>query len=361
MKPERKPRMRQLAIALLEAFLTIGFAWFGFVRHGDGTSDIQRSSSQARNDAPESRITQTTATIISQSAADPISMRRERQPIPSDEDSSQVNAPAPSLRDTAVDAELRFDEQGHLLPDIGLRHYFDYFLSTIGELDLAGIHAALLADLEQRLDPDQAAQARLLFERYLEYLGALDHLAPAATPGERFEQLFQLRRHTLGEDLADGFFAQEERYTRAVLEEQAILADPTLSLAERQQALARTHADLPETLRATREQTIAHHIALEQQQQFERQALDAEQRHHERAALFGEEAAQRLADLEQSRAQWQSRIGDYRQQREQILVHTTDPEQRQTQLRQLRESLFDAPEQRRIEALEALGFPGDSP
>lgn len=268
-------------------------------------------------------------------------------------DPSLTPAIAPSLRGSEVDAEFHFDQNGQLVNDLALRHYFDYFLSTIGELSLEEIRQALAEDLFQRLEPAQADQAIRVLERYLEYLAAAQELSTGGDVAARFAQLVDLRRRVLGDDLADGFFAQEETYTRTVLREQEIIQNNQLSLEQRQQELEQLHRDLPPELRQSREEAIAHHLVLEQQQQFEQLQLDPAQRHAERAALFGEEAAQRLAQLDQQRQQWQQRLDTYQQQRNALLAQGESEEQ----IAALRQQLFDEAEQRRVLALEEVGFP----
>lgn len=316
-------------------------------------STTQDNSSSIGQNTPSTLGTATTQNSAQQSGL------TQHQSTTSPDIQPEVDTIAASLADTQVDANLQFDDNGQLIADINLKRYFDYFLSTIGELSLAEIRDALEHDLLLRLEPAQSSRAINIFERYLEYLTAVDSLSPSHSLADQFEQLVQLRRHTLGDELADSFFGSEETYTRTVLAERAILEDATLNTTQQQEALKELHDDLPDELRTAREQAVAHHLALEQQQQYESLNISAEQRYQERAALYGEEAAERLALLDQEQQVWQQRLQDYQQQRQQIISQYQDQAQQQEALTVLRQSLFSAQEQRRVESLEAIGFPTD--
>lgn len=264
---------------------------------------------------------------------------------------------APSLLNTDIDANLSFDDNGQLISDINLRRYFDYFLSSIGELSIEQIRAAIGADALARLSPADAARVQAILARYLDYLSASDQLTPSADLTGRLDQLQALRREILGDELAKAFFGEEEQYTTTVLAEQSILQDSSLSPSERQQALEQIHQELPQAQRQSRENAVAHHLAIEQQRQFEQLQASTQQRFEERSALYGEEAANRLAELDFQRQQWQQRVEQYRQQRQQVLARNLSSGEQNAALNELRQSLFDESEQRRVESLESDGFP----
>ena len=76
----------------------------------------------------------------------------------------------------------------------------------------------------------------------------------------------------------------------------------------------------------------------------------------EREALWGKEAAQRLAELDASRARWDARIDAYLSARSRIDAdRTLSAAARAQAVATLRAQHFDAIEQRRIASLEAVG------
>jgi lipase chaperone LimK len=74
-----------------------------------------------------------------------------------------------------------------------------------------------------------------------------------------------------------------------------------------------------------------------------------------RAERFGEEAAERLADLDRRRADWNVRVEDFRAERSRILADASLSEQeRRTAVARLLAERFDEAERTRIEALDRI-------
>ncbi len=252
------------------------------------------------------------------------------------------NAAAPSLRGTELDGALRMDAQGRLLQDRELRRLFDHLLAGLGELSLDALRARLRAHAMGVGGEALAAQAMAAFEQYLDYLRREAELAlPHGTDlVDRLEALMALRRDVFGDELADALFGEDERY-----------ALDALARLDGGEGLA----DAPETERwqAERGEATEHLLALEQTEQFDQLDLSPEHRFEERAALYGEDAAARLAALDGERAQWQQRLDEWHALRDAILNNAAlDAAARERELQALRERLFDEAEQRRVQALE---------
>lgn len=264
-----------------------------------------------------------------------------------------------SLRGVEPDGELSFDAAGRLRVDAGLRRMFDHFLSLTGEFAESEI-TALLLDHVRRLGGDDAvAQVAETFERYLALRSELAATSLSRDLAERLAQLQTARRRWFGAEAA-AMFGEEEAQIAYTLSRQALLQDANLADAERVAGLARIEAQRPASVRETERSATAAVLAEEQTRQFEQLGLDAAARDAERRALWGPEAAQRLAALDAERAAWQRRVADYATARDQLLG---DPRlaaaARDRALAALRAARFDAQEQRRIEALDAIGaLPG---
>lgn len=251
---------------------------------------------------------------------------------------------APSLQGAALDGRLRQDETGRLVEDRELRRLFDHLLAGQGEVGLAALRERLRAHALEVGGEALARQALDAFERYLDYLRSEAELDPAgiADLGRRLDALAALRRRLLGEDLAEAFFGEEERYARDALARMA--GDEGL-------------VDAPEAerWRAERSAATEHQRALEQTEQFEHLDLPPAQRHAERAALYGEAAADRLAALDAERAAWQQRLDDWRSARERIGSNPRlDTAARERALQAELDARFDPAEQRRVRALDEL-------
>jgi lipase chaperone LimK len=151
-------------------------------------------------------------------------------------------------------------------------------------------------------------------------------------------------------------FGGEEGEIAHTLARRALARDPTLSDPEGVAQQAALDAHRSDRERTAEQEATAAVLAAEQLHQFERLGLDPQTRHGERSALWGEAAANRLAALDESRAQWQQRLSDYARQRERLLSDPALlPAEREHALSHLRRQSFDDLEQRRIEALEAIG------
>lgn len=260
-----------------------------------------------------------------------------------------------SLRGTEVDGDVHFDERGVPIPDADLRRLFDYHLSLIGEQSLDAIRAALRGTLSARWDVARIERVMALFERYLSYREALAQspIADDPDPAHRLAEAKRLRRQMLGEAMSNGFFAEEEALADLTLRRVRIASDANLDPERKREALraldaaanydARSAADLPE-------------VAAAQAAELEHRQLNPAQRSAERSALWGPEAAQRLAALDAEQAQWDARVRRYADARARIAAdpHLT-PQTRTQAIARLRAQLFAPNEQRRIASLEAVG------
>ncbi len=263
-----------------------------------------------------------------------------------------------SLRDSEPDGAVTLDAQGRVQPSLELRHLFDYFLSALGERDVTAIRTLLLDHVRALHGDTVAAEVAALFDRYVDYQQAL--AAMQAPPGEslraRLERVRDLRRRLLDPAMADAFFGDEERYTAYTLDHRELMADTTLDDTTRAERLRELDARLSPAQRASRQETNVAVLVDEQNRQFDALRLDPAQRQAEREALFGAEAAARLAQADAEVAAWDARVARYVQARDAIRADARlDAAARERAITSLRASSFDAAEQRRIGSLEAIG------
>src|SRR5438045_5472728 len=91
----------------------------------------------------------------------------------------RAHAPAPvaraaavvpaSLADTTPDGAARATADDALVLDPSLIRLFDYWLTTVGEQPIASIRLQVEHDLDDRLGPRAARQAKDLFARYVQF------------------------------------------------------------------------------------------------------------------------------------------------------------------------------------------------
>ncbi|MGE3730003.1 MAG: lipase secretion chaperone [Lysobacterales bacterium] len=261
-----------------------------------------------------------------------------------------------SLAGSLPDGEPEQDSGGRLRPSRGLRRLFDYFLTAQGERELPAIRQLLQDYLDERYPATLVAEVMREFDRYLDYQAALASLPPETDLIARLDALVGLRRRWFDAATAEAFFGEEERMTRTTLARLAIARDPDLDAGERRARLDALAENLPaEQTALAAEAETALRIAA-QTEQLDARGADAATRRSERAALFGEEAAERLARLDQDRAHWDARLAAYTQARDAIRADPAlSPAEIAAHLAALRASRFDASEQRRIASLEAIG------
>ena len=307
-----------------------------------GHHDPEHDSSAVQM-AQDDQLPQASPVRAVRAVLEPISQTPAEPELDSSED-------AISLHGTEPDGQLGFDQYGRLIVDLELRRRFDYYLSTLGELDLAHLRELLEQQLPDQLSPHQLRQVMAEFDLYVAYLQAVEELLPAMGPDlrTRLQTLQRLQIDLLGTDRAQAWFGEDNDYlarTLDVMDGELDPGDPaTDPWAE-----------------AMGEAT-GHHLALEMNLQYEQLQVDSAQRFAEREALYGAEAAQRLAQLDADRAAWQARVQAYAEKRSRLLANSsmsaTEAEQR---LAAWRQREFDPAEGRRFLALQRAGALDPSP
>ena len=235
----------------------------------------------------------------------------------------------------------------------GLRDALEALLHAAGPAsDPQALKAKLGALVAQHFPPALAQSALALARRYVDYRVALGQLKPPADPLDpdalrgAMAQLRTLQLQHFSAEEYDALFGaqlQLDQYTLARLD---IERQAHLSAAQRQQALAGTEALLPPAARADRAASVAHVDAARQTAAFDAQGADDATRLAQRSALYGTEAAERMARLDHEERDWNARLDQYRQALGQGLDDGG--------LQQLRGRLFTPQEQLRIDAALAL-------
>lgn len=260
-----------------------------------------------------------------------------------------------SLRGTEVDGGISINANAEVVLDLGMRRLFDYYLSLIGERDLVQIRILLKDQLLTKYNETNTEEVLQYFDRYTDYLSALAglNIGAVSKPEERLQQVTLLRKKMLGEAMALAFFAEEEALAALTLKRMAIANNKTLSADEKAKWLA--ELDASENYSARTEADTAALIT-EQTRQLDASNVTETQRSAEREALWGKEAATRLAQLDQERTQWDARIDQYLLARSRIDAnHGLSASARAQAIAALRAQQFNAAEQRRIASLEAIG------
>lgn len=291
--------------------------------------------------------------------------KRDTLPTTAQQDASAIGARATgkegtgsdvphSLRGTQPDGGVRFRGNGELIADAELRRHFDWYLAAMGEQDLQAIRARLARDSALLMNPAQVAAVLAWFDRYVAYQRASTRLAGISDLQERLDAVRALRKQMLGETAAQGFFGEEEDEAMRVIALKQAQADPSLSPAQRESLQRELEARSPGYAEARRESELREQLG-ELDAALDRQGASATERHAERSALLGTEAADRFAELDRTRADWNARLQSYAQQRAALQTRSgLSDMQRQAESRRLL-AAFTPAEQRRIVALMETG------
>jgi lipase chaperone LimK len=255
---------------------------------------------------------------------------------------------ASSLRGTTRDGQLRVDERGDLVVERGIRDLFDYYLTTLGEHGIDAIRSQLQVIFTRDLPVTAAQQATRLLDAYLRYRelsGELQQQYPAldennafSVISDYFSQRDNLRHQLFEPDAVEAFFAAEQTDEGLALPKLRQLTGESATATDNATESPNNYSQYRETMRTAVE--TDNHTA-------DTDAL--------RTQLFGREAAERMAALDQRRQDWRTRLASYREQKQQLLVAAAqagiDPSH---QLQQLRQSQFTEREILRVRALDKL-------
>ena len=264
-----------------------------------------------------------------------------------------------SLAGTTPDGAARATADAVLVLDPSLIRLFDYWLTTVGEQPLASIRSQVEHDLDGRLGPRAARQAKDLFARYLRFKEALKTQRPAKPVGrsvdilrEGLRMMQALRASYFTEAESQALFGPQDAEASAALARMAVEQDPAIDAATRQQRLAELDARLPASVRDAREASMAV-VHLEEAAQKIRAAGGSEDDvYRMRAAATSPEAANRLAEVDRDEAAWKARIATYQAERGAVLAAPGDEAAHASAMAALRNRLFTPDEQRRLAAYE---------
>lgn len=249
---------------------------------------------------------------------------------------------------------------GHLVPTADALAFFDYFLSASGEEPEAMLRARILAAMRARVEKPASDEAEALLDDYLGFRDELRRLAEDGEPPHELERRLQwireLRRAHFGEATAEALFGDEERTTLVDLERRRVAADPSLNESERAERLAALDAELPEHVRAARARARAPARGHQEAEAMRASGASDEEVFELRAAQFGREAAERLAELDGAQAVWNARLRAFEAELAEIEAKESDASDaaREAAVDALMREHFDEQEHLRVRAIEGL-------
>ncbi len=268
-----------------------------------------------------------------------------------------ITAMPASFSGTQVDGVFSLDPANNLLITRDIVQIFDYFLSAIGEDSLAMSLERLQAYIRSQLPQPAQTQALALLSQYLDYkrqLVLLERDLPQVSSLDGLRQresaVQALRARIFSQQVHQVFFASEQDYNHFTLARLALQQDATLSPLAKGRAIDQLRANLsPELQESVLPQL--HSELREQSAQLQASGGSPEQLQQLRQQLVGEQAATRLAALDQQRSHWQVRLQSYQQASAAIEGNPgLSPADKEGEIKRLREAQFSPPERLRLEA-----------
>lgn len=235
--PRSAPRKRRLWLAAGLAVLSLG-AWLAWNAQTEPV--IAQASPAAKpgwgaggNPFEKGSASEQTPLLLPQ--ATPLASSAEALGI----DSS-------SLTGTQADGDWSVDAQGRLVPHRSLRRRFDYYLSLIGERDLAAISVHVQAQTRAQLGAPASAAVMDIWSRYTAlqqhaWKTRVDPQQPASW-AQALQERRWVRRERLGPAWAQAFYGEEER----ALEQTIAQVNSGLPAAAQESALNTAPTPLPD-------------------------------------------------------------------------------------------------------------------
>ncbi|MGE5651915.1 MAG: lipase secretion chaperone [Bacillota bacterium] len=263
-----------------------------------------------------------------------------------------------SMEGTRPDGDAQVTSDKTLVVDRELRNLFEYYLAATGEKPLDAIRAEIERELDQRLPPPLAVQARNLLARYLDYKRELAETekSPALSGNTldairgRLQALQQVRGRYFSPLEVAGMFGLDDAYNNDAVARIEISQDKSLNAEQRRGKLAALDATLPAELREARDAPLQA-VRLEQAAATMRaHGASDDEVYRMRAAAVGPEAAARLAAVDREQADWQARIAAYLAERRKLGEGNASGNE--AVLQQLRDTYFNPDEQKRLAAYE---------
>ena len=277
-----------------------------------------------------------------------------------------------SLRGTEVDGEFEVDANGHLKITRGIRNTFDYFLSTVGEEPVETIIARIRAYIHYKLKDPAAHEAEVILDGYIAFKKGLSSIQPPPQPQStntididairrQMDQVAALRTQYLAPDVIQAFFGDEDAYDHYTLARLQLMQNKSLSDAQRAQQLAALEQQLPPSVQESMKTVNQFQNLQAMTDDCKKRNCTAAELRQVRENLVGPEATDRLETLDKENAAWDTRMNSWLSQRAAILKNTSlSDSDRQQQITDQRNTLFNQQEQVRVLALERIHDDGAS-
>ncbi|WP_180174750.1 lipase secretion chaperone [Acinetobacter sp. YH01022] len=280
-------------------------------------------------------------------------------PAPTDQSRAFVS---PSQQDTEVNCQLRLDNANRLIVNEQTRNCFEYFITQYGEKDLKQIQHDFKTYIQQNYKEPALGQIIDLWNRYINYREKLGDLQPSNIDKEDpqyyqsiFANMKNLRKQLFSDYEIEGLFGIEDTYHEYTLNRMTVLADKSLTEAQKAQKLKDLFNQLPEDWKANLEQLNKLEDLRKLTADIKARGGSAQDIHQMRMNLVGPEATQRLEALDEQRNDWKVKVNQYLDERDSIMKSGMSDEAKQQAVQKLRTQHFNKPQQQlRVGTFETI-------
>lgn len=268
-----------------------------------------------------------------------------------------------TFRFTSVDGSIKVDERNHLIIDQELRHWLDFYLAAIGEIELEKIVSMMELEIRKLPNPGQA-QALEILKQYLAYkqelaeydnreLLAIDQHNDIQHLTDRLDWQMRLRRRHLDEDVVEIFWYQDEVIDNYALEKLKIKSSNLPDL-DKQERLLALDQSLPESLYSFKQELyIASNLLKKEQALIE--SNDPQAIRELRIKEVGIEAADRLEKIDKVQNSWKLKVLSYYNEEKRLSkIEGMSNSDKETALSEYREKHFENKEILRLPAAVKL-------
>jgi len=252
---------------------------------------------------------------------------------------------------------VELDANGRVVPNQAARLALDRGFSDLGP-DLSEEALAELQELIRIGLPGEAGEesAQILEQYYQLRLAeeALNQQMEARITEEtnpqagleHYEQLSQLRRRYLGNDIADGLYELEDIQVRHMYATIAVQQNDELTDEEKQAELAALQTALNDRLLSI-DQVEPEMVASEKVESLRKQGASSTEIYNAREEILGTQRAMELAEADREEVRWESNFSGFWQARQQVLDAGLSDVESERQIEQLYDQYFTAEQQER--------------
>ena len=265
-----------------------------------------------------------------------------------------------SLANVPIQGSLEVGPDGHFRAGPETTRLFEHFALILNGQPPEALRERIAEHARGRLATAAADEAIDVLDRYLRMQQRVRELGSGELDLEkiraRFARVREIRREELGEAVANAMFGDRDRVIEVEIERRRVLADPSLAAEARARRLEELEQSLPAAERAARERATA---PLRLRNEVERMrsagASDADVFAF-RERSVGKAAAERLAEVDRRRAQWQTHWESYKPERARVLASSRSlaPDARDARLEPVRRAHFSQDELPRARYLDRL-------